>query len=416
MTAEPTRPIRIVRVIARLNIGGPAIHTALLTRRLGPPAYDSLLVTGQPERDEGEMTDLVERVGIRRVVVPSMRQPLHLRRDLLAWWRLLGIIRGFRPDIVHTHTAKAGALGRSAALVENGLRRLSGWITGRPVGRCWIVHTFHGHVLEGYFSRRRSRIFLAIERWLARRTDRLIAVSQAARDRLLALGVGRAEQWRVIPPGLEIASLAELPFPNGQWPVTFGMVGRLVPIKNPTLFLHALSRLAQGEEGRPVSAVIVGDGPLRRQLEEEAAALGLARRVRFTGWQRDMTRVYQGLDVACLTSWSEGTPVAVIEAMAAGRAVIATDVGGVRDLLCEPAACAEGPPTSGSFRVGARGILVRPGDPEGLAAALAATAADQGLRRRLGAAARAHAVSRYSEERLIREIAAVYQELKGTGA
>jgi glycosyltransferase involved in cell wall biosynthesis len=304
--------------------------------------------------------------------------------------------------------AKAGALGRMAGFLYNGVG--PGRRTGR---RAVIVHTFHGHVLEGYFPARAQRVFLWIERWLAARTDVLIAVSPAVRDDLLRKGIGRASRWRVIPLGLSLAAFADLPLPDGGGTLRVGQVGRLVPVKNSSLFVQALARVAR-EASPAVRALIVGDGPLRAALEEEARALGVDRTVTFTGWRRDLRAVYERLDVACVTSWNEGTPVSLIEAMAAGRAAVATDVGGVRDLLADGAAGGEAI-APGAFHIAARGILIRPGDAEGLAAALRRLGSDGPLRRSLGEAGRRFVTERFTEERLVRDIESLYGELLSQG-
>ncbi len=398
---------KILRILTRLNIGGPAIHAALLTTRLDPRRFTTCLVVGEPDATEGDLSGLLDACSARVVHLKSLRRPIRPWADLLTLWRLCGIVRKERPSIIHTHMAKAGALSRLAGLWYNTFSR------GRHVGaRAILIHTFHGHVLEGYFSGWLSRIFLAIERWLARRTDCLIAVSRTIRDELLTKGIGRADQWRVIPLGLDLSALGELSLPNGSSPVRFGMVGRLVPVKNPRLFLQALSRLMQAEADEAVAGVIIGDGPLREALEREASQMRLSRAITFTGWQRDLCAVYRQLDVACVTSWNEGTPVSLIEALAAGRAVIATDVGGVRDLLAEPSE----PRTMvsrGSFQVVQRGMLVQAGDAEGFTAAMRRLAQDTSLRQQLGAAGRAHVLRVCTAERLLQNVSSLYEQLLG---
>ena len=290
-------PTKILRILTRLNIGGPAIHAALLSTQLDPQRFSTCLVIGEPDPTEGDLSSLVEGNQVRMVRVRSLRRPIQLWADLMAFGHLLRIVWQERPRVIHTHMAKAGTLGRLAGILYNRIG------PGRTPGvRAVLIHTFHGHVLEGYFPSWLSRGFLAIERWLARRTDCLIAVSETVWRELCALGIGRPDQWRVIPVGLDLSSLAQLEFPNGSTQVRFGMVGRLVPIKNPRLFLEALQRLTQEEAKTSVSGVIVGDGPLRRRLEAASKTLGLQVRVRFTGWQRDLLSVYSTFEVACLTS------------------------------------------------------------------------------------------------------------------
>lgn len=398
-----SRPIKILRVLTRLNIGGPAVHAALLSTQLDPRRFFTCLVAGEPASTEGDVSGLIHGAQVEVLRVKSLRRPVRPWDDLMAFARLLSIVWVERPHILHTHMAKAGTLGRLAGLLYNrfGPGR-------RPGARAVLVHTFHGHVLEGYFSPRVSRFFITIERWLAKRTDCLIAVSRTIREELLRKGIGREEQWRVVPLGVDLSGLAQLSFPNRTPEVGIGLVGRLVPIKNPGLFLEALHRVVRRPPAeRAVWGMIVGDGPLRQELERQASRLGLDAVVRFTGWQQDLRSIYEGLKVACVTSWNEGTPVALIEAMAAGRAVVATDVGGVRDLLED--GDGRSPIPAGTFRRAARGLLVPPGDPVGLAAALTAIAGDQDLREQLGRSARTYVVERFSATRLCRDIAALYE-------
>ena len=405
------RPLRIVRILARLNMGGPAIHVATLSTTLPAQRYRSLLVTGIPDRDEGDMSYLFDGQRCRRVVVPALQRSLHPWRDLAAWWQLWRIIRRERPDIVETHTAKAGALGRTVVIAHRLVLRVETALTGRSFNRCRTIHTFHGHVLDGYFSPLASHVFLWIERWLARHTDRLVAVSATVRDALLAKGIGRSGQWHVITLGLDLSKLTRLSPPNGTSPLRIGLIGRLVAIKNPHLFVEALYRVTtQQPLAMPIEGVVVGDGPLRPALEEQTQRLGLAETVRFTGWQRDLVVVYNDLTATCLTSWNEGMPMAVIEAMAAGRPVIATDVGGVRDLFESPGAPRE-PIARGNFRVTERGLLVNAGDADGLAAALARVATDAPLRARLGRAARQAVAAHFTKERLMQEMTTLYDDV-----
>lgn len=403
----PCATYRILRVLTRLNIGGPSRHAALLATQLDPQRFTTCLAVGEPDPTEGDLSSLIQDRGVRLVRVRALRRPIHPWADALALGQLVRLIWRQRPHLIHTHMAKAGALGRVAGFLYNAFGP-----GRRPGARAILLHTFHGHVLEGYFPHWQSRLFLRIERWLACQTDCLIAVSPAIQQQLCALGIGRPDQWRIIPLGLDLSTMARLQPSNGSGRVQFGLVGRLVPIKNPGLFVEALHRMAAQRPDGTVGAVVVGDGPLRASVERQAAALGLAGTVRFTGWEHDLRSVYQGLDVACLTSWNEGTPVALIEAMAAGRAVIATRVGGVPDLL-EPAGAPAGEIPRGTFRVTERGILVAPGDAEGLAEAMAAAATDVALRRRLGEAARAYAVAGFGHERLVRDVTVLYEELCG---
>jgi glycosyltransferase involved in cell wall biosynthesis len=379
--------IRVLRIIARLNVGGPAIHATLLTNRLDPARFESRLVHGPHEPSEGSYLDLHGIRGAAAMeLVPELGREVRGPRDLLALRRLVGIMRRERPHVVHTHTAKAGMLGRLAA-----------WWTGVPV----TVHTYHGHVLRGYFPPARTRAFTAIERRLATISTRLIAVAPRVRDELLALGVGRPDQYEVIRLGLDLEAFAGVGGATGSVRVALGIpagafviaaVGRLVPIKRHDVLLEAVAQLPAGLDWR---LLLAGDGELRAPLEQRAAALGVRGRVAFLGWRADLAEIYADADVAALTSDNEGSPVALIEAMAASRPVVATRVGGVPDVVLH----------------GEHGLLVEPGDVTGMAAALARLARAPDTRARFGDAGRRHVLSLYRAERLVSEVDALYRRL-----
>lgn len=403
----PERPVRIVRILTRCNIGGPSVHVGILATQLDPTRFSTLVVTGQSDAIEGDLSRRLVADGARVVQVRALQRAPHPWRDVQALAQIMSLLWRERPHIIHTHMAKAGTLGRLAGLLYNTLG------PGRTRScRAILVHTFHGHVLERYFGRPLTHVFLMIERWLARRTDGLIAVSRTVQEELLQLGIGRPSQWQVIPLGLPLSALAVLPLANGRMPLRAGLVGRLVAIKNPSLFLQALERLRRDAGGQPsVHGLVIGDGPLRAGLEQESRQRGLDALVQFTGWQQDLVRLYQQIDVACLTSWNEGTPAALIEAMAAGRPVIATAVGGVRDVV-EDGPPSQPPLVPGCFEITTRGILVIPGDVAGLAAALQRIASDERLRRRLAEAGRAFVTQQFTSERLIAAIGTLYGQLE----
>jgi glycosyltransferase involved in cell wall biosynthesis len=373
----------VLRIITRLNIGGPARQAILLSDALRTRGYPAHLAWGSASREEGA---LPVPESASNTHIPELRREVRMYDDAFALRRLLGLMRSYRPQIVHTHMAKAGALGRLAA------RR-----TGVPV----VIHTFHGHVLEGYFSGWKTRAFLATERGLARMSDALVAVSPAVRDELLALGIGRPSQWRVIPVGLDLHDLltrevdrekarGALGLPE-TGPVV-GIVGRLVPIKDHVTFLDAAARVARG---RPdATFVVAGGGELRSELEVRARHL-LGDRCRFVGWVMDLPTLYAALDVVVLTSRNEGTPVALIEAGAAGKPAVATRVGGVPYVVQD----------------GKMGLLVPPRDPRAVAAAVSALLDDPGRTRTLGETAKREASAKFTIERLADDLAALYGEL-----
>jgi glycosyltransferase involved in cell wall biosynthesis len=374
---------KVMRVITRLNIGGPARQEVPLTGVLVARGQASHLVWGAVSWAEGELT-LAQ--GTANTHVPELRRELRPAADVRAEWKLERLMRAGRPQVVHTHMAKAGALGRLAA------RR-----TGVPV----VVHTFHGHVLEGYFSEWKSRALLATERGLARMTDALVAVSPAVRDELFALGIGRPSQWRVIPLGLDLHDLLCSEVDRTQArealgvhdaSLVVGIVGRLVPIKDHVTFLDAATRIAHDRSD--VTFVVVGDGELRSELEVRARRL-LGDRCRFLGWVMDLPTLYAALDVVVLTSRNEGTPVALIEAGAASKPTVATRVGGVADVVQD----------------GKTGLLVPPGDPRAVAAGISALVDDPDRARALGKAARRETSPRFTIERLADDLSRLYGEL-----
>lgn len=373
----PPRP-RLLRLITRLNIGGPARQALLLSAELASE-YDTTLAAGTPARDEGELhhpSVFLQRVPLVRPVRPAVDA-----RALLAIRRLM---QREQPVILHSHMAKAGTLGRVAAMS----------VQPRPR----TVHTFHGHVLEGYFGRSSQRAFVEMERRLARRTDALVAVSAEIRDDLLALGIGRPDQFHVLPLGLDLAPFLAVRGPSGKLrrhlgihsdAALVGIVGRLVPIKDHVTLLTAMEHLPG------VHLAVIGDGELRRQLELHTRQAGLADRVHFTGWWHDMPAVLSDLDVVALTSRNEGTPVALIEAGAAGRAVVATDVGGVRSVVEE----------------GVNGHLAPPGDHERVASLIGHLLDSPDVRGRMGEGGRLQAAERFGAGRLLHDIRALYTEL-----
>ena len=383
-------PIRVLRVIARLNMGGPALHVTYLARGLASRGYETTLVAGDVARGEESMAFVAERAGVEIVPLPGLSRELSPLRDAVAAWRVAQIIRRVRPDIVHTHTAKAGAVGRMAALLAGPGRR--------PV----VVHTFHGHVLRGYFGRVGTLLFRAIETMLARTTDRLVAVSPEVRDELVALRVAPERKFSVVRLGIELeprvrfdGDAAEVRRRHGIGADKFvvGWFGRMTAVKRTEDLLTMLAGVR--ERGVDALLLLVGDGDDRERLEQRAHDLGLARSCLFVGYQEDVAPWYAICDAVVLTSASEGTPVTIIEALAAGRPVVATRVGGVPDVVEE----------------GETGFLVRPRDTHALAERLEILARDPERRAAMGAAGRARVLERYAVDRLVDDVDALYREL-----
>jgi glycosyltransferase involved in cell wall biosynthesis len=393
-SSQSTR-VPVVRIITRLNIGGPSIQATRLTSALEGEGFSTTLIHGRLGEGEGDMSYLIAP-GTRAVQVDALQRRLAPLADVRALLRVYRELKRTRPAIVHTHMAKAGLIGRVAAAAYNASRGSS--------PRARVVHTYHGHVLEGYFSAPLTKVFITLERVLARLSDAIVAISPAIERELQEdFRIGRRDQYRVVPLGFELAPFAAvddtaraqaratLAVPGDAEVVT--TVGRLTAIKQHRLFLEAIAAAAAA---RPrLLALIAGDGELRADLEGYARHLGIADRVRFLGWRRDLAVIYGATDVFMLTSRNEGTPVALIEAMAAGVPGVSTDVGGVKDVIA-------------SDGVGAR---VRDGDASQLAAALTRYLADADLRRQTGQRARAAVLDRYSLDRLVRDIVSLYREL-----
>lgn len=380
---------KIVRIIARLNVGGPAIHTVLLSEALNRGGYVDILVIGSVSESEGDMSYFAEQKNVKPVVIPEMKRDISFVDDIKAFFQLCSIIRKERPDIVHTHAAKAGTLGRLAAIVS-----------GVPVK----IHTFHGHVFDGYFSPFKAKIFLTIERFMALFTDRVITVSDAVRDEIVhKLKVTSDKKCVVIPLGLELdpflgcekrSGILRKEFGIGDDVVLVGIIGRLVPIKNHKMFSDAAKMIIDNRPAKGIKFLIIGDGEMRPWLEDYTNKLGIEQNVIFTGWRKDLAPVYSDLDIVALTSLNEGTPVSLIEAMASAKPVIATDVGGVRDIVID----------------GENGFLVKSNDVGGFSDKLIDLLSDKAKRDRFGMCGRESVKMKYSKERLVKDIESLYEE------
>jgi glycosyltransferase involved in cell wall biosynthesis len=387
--AERSEPLRVMRIITRLNVGGPSYQAISLSQRLEDEQFTTRLMVGEVGPREGSLEELAEAQGVAFTRIPGLGREISLCADGATVRRLYREMRRYRPDIVHTHLAKAGALGRLAAR----LARV-------PV----VVHTYHGHVFHGYFSPARTELFLRVERALARWTDRLILLGEAQRQEMLHFRVGRPSQLISIPLGLDLAPFLNAEVHRGELRRERGLVGaalvgivaRLVPIKAHDLFLEAARRVAAV---RPdTQFLIVGDGELRDELEQRAAALECGARVHFLGNRFDLPAIYADLDVVVLCSRNEGLPVTIIEALAAARPVVATDVGAVRDLV----------------RPGETGWLVPSGDAVKLADAILAALADPAAAAAAGRRGRRHVHPHLSVERLEQDIRDLYLQLVQT--
>lgn len=420
MSPAPDAPFLIHRVIARLNVGGPAMHVVNLTRGMHGDGWRTRLVAGSVASDEGDMAYYAAERGVEVTWLPALSRAIRPLADLGVLWTLWRLFRRERPTVVHTHTAKAGTLGRLAAV-----------LAGVPVR----VHTFHGHVLGGgYFSAARTRFFLAVERQLARASSRLVVLTERqAREMSEELRIAARDRFAVVPLGLELerfrdadrAALGaearrELGLSDHE--VAVGIVGRLVSIKNHELFLESLRELRDSVSGdrdapgaaRSVRGVVVGAGEREEELRRRAAEMGMEEAVLWLGWRRDLPRLYAALDAVALTSHDEGTPVALLEALATGTRVVAREVGGVGEVLRGAGAGRLLPPDAdaGSW---ARALAEETGlartDPD---APTASPGPEPGPSPRwaqgLPAELRAEVARRYSVERLVDDLSRLYRE------
>jgi glycosyltransferase involved in cell wall biosynthesis len=404
---------RILRIINRFNLGGPTHNAAYLTRYL-PGEFETLLVGGSQEASEEGSHHILDAMGVKPLILPELQREVAPWRDRGAYRRIKALIREFKPDIVHTHAAKAGAVGRMAAS-ELGVKA--------------IVHTFHGHVFHSYFGPVRTAMYKNIERFLARRSSRIIAISEKQKVELVdEHRICEADKVSVIHLGFDLSrfhadqeakrSLFRRVYGVAEDEIAVGIVGRLVPIKNHDLFLDVVDQVSR-DTGAKIRAFIVGDGEERERLQQRTADLGLSMvqgpyfnghgfghgvngkpmvasaTVTFTSWIKEVDIVNAGLDIVMLTSLNEGTPVSLIEAQAANRPIISTRVGGIENVVIP----------------GGTALLSESGDREGLRVHLSCLVQDASLRQRLGMGGWEHVQQRYHYTRLVSDMAELYKGL-----
>ena len=418
MTIEPsTRPLRILRIIARLNVGGPAKHVTWLMRGLDPAEFEQRLLTGRVQAGEDDLSEWVRGQGVDFREVTGLGRSLHPVRDRAALAALRAELEDFRPHIVATHASKAGFLGRLAVMLYRGRARRRGW----PVPK--VVHTFHGHTFHSYFGPIAGRLFLGLERFMAARaTDRIVVISprQLAEIRDV-FRVGRPEQFALVPLGIDLAPFADpgagrerfrAELGIGPQEKLIGAVGRVAPVKNYPLMVETAARL---KRERPdlwpgLRLVLIGGGD-PGELEELrglARRAGVAERLTLLGNRPDPESFFPGLDLLLLTSLNEGTPVSILEGGAVGLPVAATAVGGVADLLG-----GETGRDPGGFTRRERGLTAPSGDAAALAAALAWLLDNPSPAADLGAACAGYVRARHDKSRLIADLSGLYRELAG---
>ena len=371
------KPIKVMQIIARMNVGGPAVIVAELMRGLDSKNFEQVLITGYCDETEADYLDTVA-TDIKATRIAGLGRSVSPLADLKAFIGLIATIRKFKPDVIHTHTAKAGVLGRIASI-----------LAGRGAIR---IHTFHGHLLHGYFAGWKVRLVIAIEKVLATKTDYLIAVGNTVKNDLIAAGIGQASQYSVFYPGLpapHVASKAalrkELELGADDLYCTF--VGRLTQIKRPDRLLDVIAAIVN--RGVEMRFLIAGEGELFESSKARAAAEKLP--VTFLGWRSDIDELFAASDIAILTSDNEGIPLTLIQAAQAGLPIIAPNVGSIADIVVNDKT----------------GFLTSP-QPGAMASALSALAGDKGLREKLGAAGKVHADTYFSLEKMVRDHSDLY--------
>lgn len=404
---------RVLRIINRFNLGGPTHNAAYLTRYL-PSDFETLLIGGPEGENEEGSGHILSSLGIEATILPEMRREVSPWRDRSAYRRIKKIIKDFRPDVVHTHAAKAGAVGRMAA---------------HELGVKAVVHTFHGHVFHSYFGPVRTSVFKGVERYLSHRTSRIIAISEKQKSELVdEHRICSADKVSVIPLGFDLSKFREgqaekralfrRVYGVADDEIAIGIVGRLVPVKNHALFLKGLKHV-QERTGKKVRAFIVGDGEEREHIQQQASALGLSMAhaksfnghgfghgvngkpvvgradITFTSWVNEIDIVHAGVDAVVLTSFNEGTPVSLIEAQAAGRPVVSTRVGGIENVV-------ENEVT---------GLLSCNNDAMAFGENLLRVVEDSDLRAGMSAAGWPHVGERYHYSRLVSDMATLYRGL-----
>jgi glycosyltransferase involved in cell wall biosynthesis len=390
---------RVLRIFNRLVVGGPVLNVTYLTKYMSPE-FSTLLVVGEKEDHEKSAEYLAKGLGIEYVTVKGMGRSINPASDYFAYRELKKVIKNFKPDIVHTHAAKPGALGRLAASAAK-----------VPV----IVHTFHGHVFHSYFNSAKTKFFIQTERLLAKKSDAIIAISEQQKKELVQdFKIAPDDKFRVVPLGFDLDRFRNdqeekrkkfrTEFNLKDDEIAIGIIGRLVPVKNHYLFMKALKHVLDNTS-KKVKAFIVGDGETRSDLENVANQSGIGfttekskehdQPLVFTSWRGDVDMINAGLDIICLTSFNEGTPVSLIEAQAANKPIISTRVGGIADIVLE----------------GQTALLADVQDTEAFSNHLLNVVEDDALRKRLGATSHSHVLEKFSYQRLVKDMSQLYYEL-----
>lgn len=388
---------RVLRIINRLNLGGPTYNACYLTKHLSPE-FETLLVSGMKDESEASSEYIAENMGIKPLYISDMHREIDPIKDFKAYKKIQKIIKDFKPDIVHTHAAKSGALGRLAA-----------YNAGVPI----ILHTFHGHVFHSYFNPLKTKIFLSIEKFLAKKSSTIIAISKKQKEELCNdFKIAPPEKFSIVPLGFDLNRFQENQLENRlnfrkkyglrEQDIAIGIVGRLVPVKNHLFFLQSFLKAKQKTKHQ-LKAIIIGDGELRKEIEQACTNLGLTFSsqtadsvdVLFTSWIKNVETALPGLEIMALTSLNEGTPVSLIEAQAANLPIVSTRVGGIEDVVIENQSA----------------LLSFSGDIDAFAKNLLILSESEKMRNEMSKAGQDFAFERFSYKRLVEDIRALYNSL-----
>lgn len=387
------KKIKVLRIINRFNIGGPTYNATFLTRYMGDD-FETLLIGGLPEPGEADSLHILNQYEVKPLLLKEMQRNPNIKSDRAAYKKIKDIILDFQPDIVHTHAAKAGALGRKAAKSA-----------GVPI----IIHTYHGHVFQGYFNKLKTLLFKSIERKLAKYSTQIVAISPLQKKELADIHkICSAEQIEVIPLGFDLEKFHLNKDENRKATrncyqleeneIAIGIIGRLAPIKNHSFFVDVMKEVS-AKTSKKIRVFIVGDGEERENIEQQISNFKWPENIRFelTSWIQDVSSFNPGMDIICLCSKNEGTPVSLIEAQAANVPVISTDVGGVRDIVSDKKT----------------GIIVTPGAKNEYTEQLLLLIENDEFRKQLSESGWDHVKDNFHYTRLVDDMKQLYLKLLG---
>jgi len=390
---------KILRILNRMAVGGPVLNATYLSKYL-PSEFETLLVVGAKEEHEKSASFIAQQLGLDVVTIPQMKRAVNPFDDFEAFQAIRKLIRDFQPDVVHTHASKPGVVGRLAASIE-----------GVPA----IVHTFHGHTFNSYFNSFKTNVYLNVERYLARKSSAIVAISDTQKKELVEkFKIAPEEKFRMIQLGLDLDKFSEnqvekrakfrSEFGLTDDEIAIGIIGRLVPVKNHSLFLKGIAHVLSNST-RKIKAFIIGDGECREALQNKAGELGIRftsendtvhhHPLVFTSWRSDVDVINAGLDIVTLTSLNEGTPVSLIEAQAANKPIVSTRVGGIGDIVKE----------------GQTALLADVDDHATFCEHLLNLVQNDNLRKELGSDGSYYVMCRFSYQRLVKDMSELYYEL-----